>query len=156
MEHIDFDETIMFAWEWAEQFNAHLIHNLYSESADQENPRPHLRGLRPQTVEQIGVFIARHIQDHETPHVVKAAYTLHLKALQGYTERPFMPYGYTNCEQVKRFRGVNTMSVGPALTWDTEIFFRGLENDINEMVRRHTYIHQEVTNNSCQTSKMKM
>lgn len=156
MENIDFDELIVFAWEWAELFNGHLIRNAYSEDRDQESARPHFMGLRPQTVEKIGAFIARHIQDHETPSMVKAAYTVHLKVLQGYTELPFMPHRYTNCDQVKRFRTANTMSVGPAFTWDTERFFKGLENDINEMVRRHTYIHQELSTSVSQTSKMKM
>lgn len=156
MENIDFDELVVFAWEWAESFNGHLIRNAYGESLDKKNDSPHSIGLHPQTVEQIGVFIARHIQDHETPNVVKAAYTLHLKSLQGYTDRPFMPSGYTNCGQVKRVRSSNMVSFGPALSWDSEIFFKELEKDINEMVRRHTYIHQELSTSVSQTSKLKM
>lgn len=156
MENIDFDELVVFAWEWAESFNTHLIRNAYREGTDPESSRSHLMGLRPETVEQIGVFVAQHIQQHENPTIVQKSYQMHLKALQGYTELPFMPQHYTNCEQVKRFRSPSVMSVGPALTWDTERFFKGLENDINEMVRRHIYIHQELSTSVSQTSKLKM
>lgn len=98
MEHIDFDETIGFAWEWAEQFNAHLVRNNNHEERDSGSPRSHSLGLRPETIEQIGVVVARDIQDHEYPHVAKTAYTMHLKSLQNYNKRPFMPRTYTNCE----------------------------------------------------------
>jgi len=156
MENIDFDELVVFAWEWAESFNGHLIRNAYGESLDKKNDSPHSMGLRPQTVEQIGVFVAQHIQQHETPNIVQKSYEMHLKALQGYAELPFMPQHYTNCEQVKRFRSPSVMSVGPALKWDSEIFFKELKKDIDEMVRRHIYIHQELSTSVSQTSKMKM
>lgn len=156
MENIDFDELVVFAWEWAESFNTHLIRNAYREGTDPESSRSHLMGLRPQTVEQIGVFIAQHIQQHENPTIVQKSYQMHLKALQGYAELPFMPHHYTNCEQVKRFRSPSVMSVGPALKWDSEIFFKELKKDIDEMVRRHTQIYQELSTSVSQTSKLKM
>lgn len=155
MEHIDFDETIMFAWEWAEEFNAHLVRNDYHVERDSKSPHSDTLGLRPETIEQIGAVVAQHIQDHENPHVVKAAYALHLKSLQNYKKLPFMPRVYTNCEQVRRMTG-EMISIGPALRWDTCLFLNGLSTDINEMIERHTHIHQTVERGFSEKSKMKM
>lgn len=48
------------------------------------------------------------------------------------------------------------ISVGPALKWDTCLFLNGLRTDINEMVTRHTHIHQTVERGFSEKSKMKM
>ena len=147
MENLDFDDTVVFAWEWAERLNAHLKTHAYHEKDES--------GLTTHTLEEISLFILTDIVDHPHPTALTNAYRVHLKEVLGYTQRPFMPSHYTNCQQVKRYVSMNTTSIGPAHTWDTPAFFKGLQNNVHRMAQRYVSVHAQA-NRVIQKTKPKL
>lgn len=141
MENLDFDDTVVFAWEWAERLNAHLKTHAYHEK-DEYEPK-HKCGLSTHTLEEISLFILTDIVEHPHPTALTNAYRVHLKEVLGYTQRPFMPSHYTNCQHVTRHVSMNTTSVGPAHSWDTQAFFKGLQNNVHSMAQRYVSVHAQ-------------